>query len=77
MDLANLLDVLVDRKTTWVPEGGYATYVTGSWEGIRTGVVDPEKWLFPHNIVKFEKAAHDQMVCPYQNLRVVDAYIQA
>jgi amidase len=62
MDLANLLDVLVDPSKTTVPNGGYAECVTGSWEGIRVGVVGPEEWLFPHEIVKFEKAAHDQMV---------------
>jgi amidase len=60
--LAHLLDVLVDPSETSIPEGGYTTFVTGSYEGLRIGVVEPEKLLFPHEIVKLEKAAHDQMV---------------
>ena len=47
LDLANLLDVLVDPSKTTVPEGGYKSAVTGSWDGIRVGVVEPETWLFP------------------------------
>lgn len=61
-DLADLLDVLVDPSQTTVPDGGYRSAVTGSWGDIRIGVLEPEKWLFSHKIVKLEKEANDQMV---------------
>jgi amidase len=61
-DLADLLDVLVDPSQTTVPEGGYRSAVTGSWGDIRIGVLEPEKWMFPHKIVKYQREANDQMV---------------
>lgn len=62
LDLANLLDVLVDPTKTTVPEGGYKSAVTGEWGDIKIGIVEPEKWLYSHEIVKYEKQATDQMV---------------
>ncbi|OAG13532.1 amidase family protein [Alternaria alternata] len=62
MDLADLLDVLVDASKTTVPKGGYKSAVTGSWGDIKIGYVEPEKWLFPEFIVKYEKSATDQML---------------
>jgi amidase len=61
-DLADLLDVLVDPSQTTVPKGGYRSAVTGSWGDIRIGVLEPEKWMFPHEIVKYEMEANDQML---------------
>lgn len=61
-DLADLLEALVDPFRTNVPQGGYGSAMTGSWDGVRIGTVDPEKWLFPQRIVKLEREAHDQMV---------------
>lgn len=65
LDLADLLDVLVDPSKTTVPEGGYRSAVTASWGDIKIGIVAPEKWLFPERIVKYEKQATDQMVRCY------------
>ena len=62
LDLADLLDVFVDPSKTNVPQGGYRSAVTGSWGDIKIGVLEPEKWLFPETIVKFERQATDQMV---------------
>jgi amidase len=62
LDLANLLDAIVDPSKTTVPMGGYKSAVTGEWDDIRVGVLDPEKWLFPTKIVKYEKEASDQMM---------------
>jgi amidase len=62
MDLAHLLDVLVDPSKTTVPKDGYKSVVNGSWGDLKIGVVEPEKWLFPEKIVKYEKQASDQMV---------------
>ncbi|KAK4460365.1 amidase family [Cladorrhinum samala] len=61
LDLANLLDAIVDPTKTTVPRGGYSSVVTGDWGDIRIGVLEPEKWLFPPVIVKYEKQASDQM----------------
>ena len=74
LDLANLLDVIVDPSKTTIPDGGYRSAVTGSWGDIKIGVVDPEKWLFPHKIVKYEKQAMDQMVgARYLRTRLISA----
>lgn len=62
LDLANLLDILVDSSKTQVPAGGYKSAVTGSWGDIRIGYLNPEQWLFPHQIVRYDKDATDQMV---------------
>lgn len=62
LDLAIVLDAIVDPSKTTVPEGGYQSAVTGDWGDIRIGFVEPEQWLFPHKIVKYEKEASDQMV---------------
>ncbi|RWA10871.1 hypothetical protein EKO27_g4234 [Xylaria grammica] len=75
LDLARLLDVLVDPSKTTVPEGGYQSAVTGKWGNIRIGVVKPEEWLFPTRIVKYEQEASEQMLrewkSAYERLRTV------
>jgi amidase len=62
LDLANLLDVLVDPSKTTIPNGGYKGAVTGSWDNIKIGYVEMEKWMLGGSIVKYEKSANDQMV---------------
>jgi amidase len=61
-DLANLMDVLVEPSKTDIPQNGYISAVTRSWDGIEVGVVDTEKWLFGHDTLKFEQFAHGQMI---------------
>ena len=60
-DLANLLDVLVDVTKTRVPVGGYISAVTGKWEGLNIGALDPEVWTFWEVARKAEPAAEGQM----------------
>ncbi|KAL8646443.1 MAG: hypothetical protein Q9226_006854 [Calogaya cf. arnoldii] len=43
-DVADLLNVLVDHSTTEVPEGDYASAMTRSWDDVKVGTLDPEKW---------------------------------
>ncbi|WVO13615.1 hypothetical protein L204_101236 [Cryptococcus depauperatus] len=62
LDLANVLDAIVDASKTAVPEGGYKSAVTGEWGDIRIGILEPDKWLFPTKFVKYEKEASDQML---------------
>ncbi|KAK4444219.1 amidase signature domain-containing protein [Podospora aff. communis PSN243] len=62
LDLANLLDVMVDQtKTRMMLEGGYRSAVTGKWGEIRIGVLDPDEWL-SQSPAKYEKEASNQMV---------------
>ncbi|KIE01194.1 amidase family protein, partial [Metarhizium majus ARSEF 297] len=44
-DLAVVMDIITDPGN--VPSGGYVSRVTGSWEGLKIGTLDPEKWNFP------------------------------
>ncbi|WVO18403.1 hypothetical protein L204_106119 [Cryptococcus depauperatus] len=62
LDLVNLLDVIIDPSKTIIPEGGYKSVVTGEWGNIRIGILEPDVWLFPTKIVKYEKEASDQML---------------
>lgn len=48
LDFANTLQAIVDPKLlNKVPKGGYAAAVTGSWDGIRIGALNPEDWRIP------------------------------
>lgn len=62
-DLALLMDVLVDPSKTRVPEGGYVSRVTGLWEGLRIGTLDPEKWNFgTHSRKILDPSMEEQLV---------------
>ena len=61
-DLAILMDVLVDHDETTVPNGGYISAVTGKWDGLRIGSLDPEVWTFSTVARKSEPKADEQMV---------------
>jgi amidase len=74
-DLANLLDVLVDPNYKNVPEGGYISAATGDWGDIRIGIVEPEKWLFPEIIVKYEQSAMDQMASPFLHGKIMTGHL--
>lgn len=68
-DLAILLDILVDPLKTAIPKGGYESAVTGSWDGLKIGTLDPETWTFPAVARKPEPAAEAQMVSQYVRVR--------
>jgi amidase len=60
-DLAALMDVITDPDN--VPLGGYTSRVTGSWDGLRIGTLDPEKWDFPPTARKvLDEAMEKQLV---------------
>lgn len=45
LDLAHLFDAMIDKsRDPNYPEGGYASKVTGSWDGLRLGAVNSEEW---------------------------------
>lgn len=64
-DLAILLDILVDSSKTMIPEGGYESAVTGRWDGLKIGTLDPEIWNFPAIARKPAPDAEAQMVGQY------------
>ncbi|KAM5341687.1 hypothetical protein ACJ41O_014718 [Fusarium nematophilum] len=49
-DLAMLMDVMTDPDR--IPPGGYISRVTGSWDGLKIGTLDPAKWKFSANTRK-------------------------
>jgi amidase len=62
-DLAVLMDVLVDPSKTRLPEGGYVSQLTRSWEGIRIGTLDPEIWKFKDKDIKIlDPSMEEQLV---------------
>ena len=44
LDLADLLDVIVDPTKTRIPDRGYASALSGSWAELKVGVLDPVDW---------------------------------
>ena len=63
LDLANLLDVIVDSTKTKVPKGGFVQAMTNNWDNIKVGVVsDLSNWRFPDDFVKPDAGADKQMV---------------
>jgi amidase len=61
-DLADLLDIMVDGSKTNIPDGGYASAVTGKWDTIKIGVVKPESWLHGEQTIKPVRSATEQLV---------------
>ena len=44
-DLADMLEVMVDEEyREKIPKGGYANRMTGSWDGLKVGLLDPRQW---------------------------------
>jgi len=63
VDFANTMDALVDaRCAEHVPEGGYASMMTTSWEGIRIGLLSPDVWKMNEDIVGKDEAFDAQWV---------------
>ncbi|KAH6627864.1 amidase signature domain-containing protein [Chaetomium tenue] len=72
-NLALVMDVLVDKSKTQVPEGGYISRVTGSWKGLRIGTLDPEVWNFGTHSRKIldpsmEQQLNDQVRAAYTEI---------
>ncbi|KAH8601745.1 amidase signature domain-containing protein [Bisporella sp. PMI_857] len=60
-DIANILDVIVDRGATNVPLGGYASVLHGKWDHLKIGTLSPEKWFIPPSLGRPNPAAREQM----------------
>jgi amidase len=67
IDVALLLDVLVDTDKNTIPEGKYVSAATGKWDGLRIGTLDPEKWTLTPDIRKIlDPSAEEQLVWSIQ-----------
>lgn len=60
LDLANLMDVIVDPSKTEVPKGGYASVMTDNWNDLRVGVLKISEWKFPDDIIPPNKPQVDK-----------------
>ncbi|RWA05000.1 hypothetical protein EKO27_g10101 [Xylaria grammica] len=61
-DLALLSQTaLTEEKRRLLPEDGYLKFLTGNFNGIRTGFLDPIKWSLHPNIVKLDDVILKQM----------------
>ncbi|KAK1246513.1 hypothetical protein MKX08_000315 [Trichoderma sp. CBMAI-0020] len=63
-DLAMLMDIITDPDN--IPPGGYASRVTGLWDGLKIGALDPEIWKYTPDVRKIldgdmEKQLIDQV----------------
>ncbi|KAK0118568.1 hypothetical protein ONS96_011661 [Cadophora gregata f. sp. sojae] len=61
-DLADILDIILDSDKARIPEGGFSTMLTKTWQGIKIGFLEPEKWMYSETVVKYEESATDQML---------------
>ena len=64
MDLAYLMDVIVDPTKSRVPSGGYKTVLSSSWVDLKVGVLDPADWGAFEARTKPDPHATKQMVRP-------------
>ncbi len=62
LDLANLMDILVDPAKTTIPKGGYKSVLTNTWADLKVGVLDPNKWGVSDSWTKPDAGATKQMV---------------
>jgi amidase len=62
LDLAHLLDIMVEPSRITKPKAGYASVATGKWTSIRIGVLKPEDWLHDRKAVKPVHGATEQIV---------------
>ena len=62
LDLANLLDVIVDPTKTRIPDRGYASVFSASWADLKVGVLDPADWGTSDSWTKPDPGATKQIV---------------
>ena len=64
LDLAHLMDAIVDPTKTSVPQNGFASAMTDSLADLRVGVLDPAEWNYPDFVTKPYEGTTKQMVKP-------------
>lgn len=59
-----MMDVMIDpAKAQNVPEGGYTSALSKSFDGIRIGVLEPSEWHMPPHVLVPNAEAEEQEVC--------------
>ena len=61
LDLAHLMDIIVDPTKTSVPPKGFASVMTDTWADIRVGTLDPAEWKRPAFFTKPYEGTMEQM----------------
>jgi Asp-tRNAAsn/Glu-tRNAGln amidotransferase A subunit and related amidases len=63
-DIACLLSAIVDHSRTDVPEGGYASAVSGAeaWKDFTIGTLNPDDWLPPGGLINPVVEATEEIV---------------
>ncbi|KAM0335643.1 hypothetical protein ACHAQA_000692 [Verticillium albo-atrum] len=61
LDLANMMDLIVDQSKTSVPAGGYSSVLTTTWADLNVGVLDPAEWGTTDSWTKPDPGATRQM----------------
>ncbi|CAO1601941.1 hypothetical protein XANCAGTX0491_005579 [Xanthoria calcicola] len=61
LDLAHLMDIIVDQSKTSIPPKGFAFVMTDTWAEIRVGVLDPAEWKRPDFFTKPYEGTVEQM----------------
>jgi amidase len=62
LDVAYILDVMVDPSKTTLPLKGYTSTLSSGLAGLKIGAVDPMPWLLSSFVVKPTEGANEQMV---------------
>ena len=62
LDLANLMDIIIDPAKTSSPPDGFVSAMTDTWAELRVGVLDPVEWNYPDFVVKPDEGATKQTV---------------
>lgn len=78
LDVANLLEVIVGN--TFIPPGGYRGSLSGTWKGLRIGVLSPDEWFIPASLGRPNPGARAQLdretLAAYDKLHRLGADIQ-
>lgn len=67
-DIANLLDFLIDHDKIEVPRDGYASAMTTTWNDIKVGTLDPEKWRVGDSFVSLSPKQRSRLYVPCHNV---------
>ncbi|KAH8761174.1 amidase family protein [Diaporthe sp. PMI_573] len=67
LDLANLMDILVDPTKTSIPQGGYKAALTATWADLKIGVLSPADWGTSDLWTKPDPGATKQMNEAFEN----------
>ncbi|EGX87737.1 glutamyl-tRNA(gln) amidotransferase subunit A, putative [Cordyceps militaris CM01] len=80
-DIAILMDVLVDRtQTTNISDRTYMSHLTGTFDGIRIGVLEPKEWHMPAVAVTPNTEVDEQqdadVAAAYERLKSLGAIVK-